>query len=81
MSASEAFSTIGRTSATAASSGGPGGRLASSAGSSPIAFAARDISRQQASAKLLGIDRAAAVQDGIDQRDADGAAEIAHQVE
>src|ERR1700724_2448220 len=39
-SAREAFSTIGRTNATVASSGGPGGRLANEVRLSPIAFAA-----------------------------------------
>src|ERR1700737_3684286 len=39
-SAREAFSTIGRTNATVASSGGPGGRFANVAALKPIAFAA-----------------------------------------
>jgi len=80
-SASDAFSTSGRTNAMAASSGGPGGRLASSAGSKPDRGGRGEIARQQANAKNPRQRWGFGLQDGIDQGDADGAAEIAHQVE
>ena len=40
-----------------------------------------EITRQEARAKILGMDAAPAIEDGIDQGDADSAAEISHQVE
>ena len=80
-SASDAFSTIGRTNATAACVGRTRRPVGEQRRIEADRLRRADISRQQANPKILGIDCAAAIQDRVDQRDADGAAEIPHQVE